>query len=61
MPFIIKIEPDVVQDIQQAIDWYNEQQRGLGKKFYNEVKTHFNILIKSPFFRYDMIMFDVYL
>lgn len=57
MTFKLKIEPEVIHDIQEAIDWYNEQQLGLGKKFYNEAKHHFKILSKTPFFqiRYDEV------
>ncbi len=39
MAFKIKIEPEAHQDIQQGIDWYNEQQSGLGRKFHAEVKA----------------------
>jgi toxin ParE1/3/4 len=53
--FIIKIEPAAYQDIQDGIDWYNEQQAGLGRKFLAEVKASFKQLQTNPFFqvRYD--------
>jgi hypothetical protein len=33
MTFKIKIEQEAHQDIQEGIDWYNQQQPGLGRKF----------------------------
>lgn len=55
MAFKIKIEPEAHQDIQEGIDWYNEQQPGLGRKFHAEVKASFKKLKTNPFFqvRYD--------
>ncbi len=35
-------------DIQDGIYWYNEQQKGLGKKFVSEIKKHLNIIAKNP-------------
>lgn len=55
--FKIKIETGAHQDIQEAIDWYNQQQAGLGRKFHTEVKASFNELKSHPFFqvRYDSV------
>jgi hypothetical protein len=55
MSFKIKIEPEVFDDIQNGIAWYNKQQAGLGKRFLSEVKLHINLLKTNPFFqiRYD--------
>ncbi|OFY88671.1 MAG: hypothetical protein A3K10_16910 [Bacteroidetes bacterium RIFCSPLOWO2_12_FULL_31_6] len=57
MAFKIKIEPDARIDIQEAIDWYNKQQKGLGKKFHTAVLSHFDSLKKNPHFeiRYDFV------
>lgn len=57
MAFDIKIEPEAHQDIQEGIDWYNEQQPGLGRTFYEEVKDAFKRLQTHPFFqiRYDKV------
>lgn len=57
MPYKIKIEPEAQEDIQEAIDWYNEQQKGLGRKFLLELKEFFQHLRISPFFqiRYDEV------
>lgn len=55
MTYKIKIEPEAQQDIQEGIDWYNDQQPGLGRNFHSEVKAFFEKLKISPFFqiRYD--------
>ena len=55
MAFTIKIEPEARNDIQEAIDWYNEQQTGLGRVFHAVVKDHIITLQKNPYYqvRYD--------
>jgi predicted ester cyclase len=55
--FKIRIEPEAHQDIQEAIDWYNQQQQGLGRGFHTEVKSSFKKLKIHPFFqvRYDNV------
>ncbi len=55
MPFEIVIEPPALQDIQEAIDYYDEQQVGLGEKFESELNKYFTTLLNIPFFqiRYD--------
>ena len=55
MAFRILIDEDVRTDIQESIDWYNEQKHGLGKQFYTQVKATINRLKSNPFFqiRYD--------
>ena len=57
MSFKIIIGPEARLDIQEAIDWYNKQQKGLGKKFHSTVLKHINSLIKNPNFeiRYDSV------
>ena len=34
MLFTIRIEPEAYEDIQEGVDWYNEQQAGSGKMFH---------------------------
>lgn len=57
MSFKIKIETDAKLDIQQAISWYNKQQKGLGKKFYSVLMKHIEGLKKNPHYeiRYDNV------
>lgn len=40
MKYKIQIEPEAQFDIQEAITWYNERQKGLGRKFHSEVKIY---------------------
>ena len=57
MKYKIKIEPEALIDIQDSINWYNEQQKDLGKRFYKEVQEYFNSLKTNPFYaiKYDNI------
>jgi hypothetical protein len=45
------------KDIQQGINWYNQQGEKLGDKFYGEVRNALEQLKISPFFqvRYDNV------
>ncbi len=40
MPFTIVIEKRALKDIQNAIDYYDEQAAGLGKKFNSAISKH---------------------
>jgi len=40
MKFILEFNPDFYFDLLQAMDWYENQQHGLGKKFFSTVKQH---------------------
>lgn len=42
--FRVKIDPDAIQDIQEATDWYNKQLAGLGSRFQKQVKQQINLL-----------------
>lgn len=57
MTFDIVIDPRAILDIQKAIDYYDEQQTGLGKRFETIVNKHLIALEKNPFYnvRYDDI------
>ncbi len=46
----ILIEPDALQDIQNAIDYYDEELAGLGKKFEQALNKLFISLERSPFY-----------
>jgi len=43
----ISIDPEALQDIQDATDWYNEQLEGLGGHFQKQVKTQISLLKKN--------------
>ena len=57
MSFTIKIEPEALKDIQESIDWYNEQQPGVGHEFHSDVKATFKKIKSNPYFqvRYDNV------
>ena len=37
-------------DIEEAVIYYNEQQKNLGKKFAKEVQSTLNSIKKNPFY-----------
>lgn len=62
MAYIIKVTPTAFNDLQKAIDYYNEQQKGLGKKFNLAIREMFAQLKKVPkagSFMYDNVRFRV--
>lgn len=46
-----KINPQAKIDIQEQIHYYNERQKGLGKRFHNDVKSTFKKIQKNPFYQ----------
>lgn len=57
MSYTVVLEPKAIQDIQEIIDHYEEEQPGLGEKFENALHQHLLTLQKSPFFqkRYENV------
>ena len=55
--FRVKIVPRAHKDVQEGIDYYNTQQKGLGRKFHREIKSSIASIKKNPFFqiRYDEV------
>jgi len=54
----IEFHPDFYFDIEQAVNWYNEQKKGLGNKFLLNVKKILTELKNSALsfpIRYDNI------
>jgi hypothetical protein len=52
------ILPIAKQDIKEASVWYNDQQRGLGKRFTTHVRKKIHFLSTEPYassIRYDEI------
>lgn len=43
-----RFHPLVVQDIQKAHDWYEEQAIGLGERFYVDVDARFDDIQQQP-------------
>ncbi len=57
MPYSIVVEPRALADIQQAIDYYDEQQEGLAGKFIDTLEKYFSTIGKNPFYqiRYNKV------
>jgi toxin ParE1/3/4 len=51
MSFTVVIEKRALKDVQKAIDYYDEQQVGLGKKFKNDLDKHITAISKNPFYQ----------
>ena len=51
MKYIVVIEDNALRDIQEAIDYYDDQQIGLGKKFENNVHKSIVTLTKNPHYQ----------
>ncbi|SCY21893.1 ParE toxin of type II toxin-antitoxin system, parDE [Flavobacterium anhuiense] len=51
MIFEVVIEPRAILDIQDAIDYYESKQVGLGEYFYQTVDENIERLTKNPFFQ----------
>lgn len=62
MQYKIKITPTAFNDLQKAIEYYNSEQKGLGKKFNASTKIMLAQLIKVPAsdsFMYDTVRYRV--
>ncbi|MBI2258570.1 MAG: hypothetical protein HYU67_06680 [Flavobacteriia bacterium] len=57
MKFTLELDSRAIQDIQEAIDYYDEQLIGLGEKFESYLNKYIKTLAKNPFYqiRYDNI------
>lgn len=49
MSYKIKLDPLAKLDIDDNIDWYNQQQPDLGSRFYEHLKDAFRIIEQNPF------------
>jgi len=48
MPYKLIILPKVILEINEIALWYEEKQKGLGKRFINAVKNEINIVRQNP-------------
>lgn len=56
------VAPAAVNDIQRAVDYYNSQQKGLGKRFLTDLKSELKKVTDTPYtraIRYDNIRLAV--
>lgn len=51
MKFKVVIEPRAILDIQEAVDYYDSRQVGLGEYFYETLDSHIETLKINPFFQ----------
>lgn len=50
MKFKVIFSPQSLKDIREARAWYNLQQKGLGKRFYEDVKLAARSIETNPFY-----------
>jgi len=58
MNYTIIFNPEIYDDLKEAMNWYENRQTGLGERFYNEVNSLFDYLEDSPekfALRYDEV------
>lgn len=51
MAYAVVIDPRALRDVQEAIDFYDDQQVGLGKRFETALNNRLLTLEKNLFFR----------
>lgn len=44
----VVISPGAVDEITQSIEWYNNQRKGLGKRFYSNLRSLIKTIQRSP-------------
>jgi hypothetical protein len=57
MSYTALLDTDAIQDLQDAIDYYDNQKIGLGEEFDNQFDKVIEVLELNPFFqvRYDNV------
>jgi toxin ParE1/3/4 len=48
MSYTLVVQSEAIIDIQEAFDWYEERQAGLGYEFIEELEEGFERLCKHP-------------
>lgn len=60
--YALLFTPEAIEEIRHIAEWYNEQQKGLGKRFKTQLKKELDKLKQNPFsrsVRYDDVRFAV--
>jgi mRNA-degrading endonuclease RelE of RelBE toxin-antitoxin system len=47
--YTLKIDIDAFKDIQETVEWYELQLKGLGLRYKNQTKNQINSLKKNPY------------
>lgn len=56
--YLLGYTPASLQDIGEAVNYYNQQQRGLGNKFISDIKRTTTAIRRTPLFasvKYDNV------
>ncbi len=48
MKYIVRIEPDAQNDLEEAVIWYEEQRKNLGEEFSEEVYLKIEFINQNP-------------
>lgn len=48
MKYKVRLLPDAYLDVKEVIDWYNNSRNGLGKRFYESLKSKLNTISNNP-------------
>lgn len=48
MNYRLKVLPEAKTDIAEIVEWYNNEQRGLGKRFFESLKLKLEFVRKNP-------------
>ena len=62
MAFELKITPKAFNDLEYAIDYYDHQQKGLGKRFGTAIKNSIDSILSAPMaasFAFDEVRYKV--
>lgn len=49
MSYLLKIDEDAFNDIQETTEWYELQSKGLGLRYKTQTKKQINALKKDPY------------
>ena len=49
MTFSVVVTDDAENDVEQAMDWYESKQTGLGKKYLFSITNCIKLIVKNPF------------
>lgn len=48
MTYLLRLRPEVVKDLEDAADWYDERKLGLGSEFLRECESAIDRILKRP-------------
>ena len=59
--FELTIDRSAIKDIQNAIDYYNDLESGIGKNLENYLDQNVSLYLNNPFIKFDIKMCVAYL